>query len=258
MYDLRHVNEDSCGARPQRPIRIRVLLSFVTIAVLVPACLFSGEIRGSRGGVVSGGLSTVTPNFRDLKFKYDNRLYFDGDLRVIVDALFARIAMGDTDSEKFAQDFLNPGLQVLLIYGIRIPNQPRANPQERRIEFLTDFPNEWTTVDQVHNSQIARLPISELEASTRWKARLVNSYLEFNSLRPDSIKVHFEMVLRLQVSSDGVEWGHTSVDSANFRGLSGSIQRELDSAYRAYLANNFGADTDSPQFKGLTSSDESP
>jgi hypothetical protein len=194
------------------------------------------------------------PDFNSFRLTYENWLGFNRDMTVSVDNAFSLVRAGDQNATRLATSFVRPGYEVLAYnYGIRLPSStPMAKPEEQRFTFETGL-SDWTMENDRGDAPIRSALLNPNDnAQARWRGRILDSHIEFNSMQPKRLNIHFELEVQVQArSSRDAEWKYTMLDQRKIAAIAASMRQDLITRYRDYFRNDLDIDVTSPAFRGF-------
>lgn len=230
-----------------------------TIAITALTACIGFTMAGSGGprvGLSSLGPSDrlVEPEFHSFRLTFENWLGFNRDMTVSIDNAFSLVRAGDQNATRLATSFVRPGYEVLACnYGIRLPSStPMAKPEEHRFTFETGL-SAWTMENDRGDAPIRSALLNPNDgAQARWRGRILDSHIEFNSWQPKRLNIHFELEVQVQArSSSDAEWKYAKLDQRKIAAIAASMRQDLIARYRDYFRNDLDIDITSPAFRGF-------
>jgi hypothetical protein len=212
------------------------------------------DLRMSGGGNVYTE-PTPADKARDgmLTTTYTTWLEFDRGLTIAVDNMLAQVESGNQDIIHEANRYFHVGLEVLQrLDGISFnPPQVTASSHFHSL-FISTTLSDWSYSSDWPAS---RIPGLLREASptgrSRWRAKISNASLSFNSSQPKKMDVSATLELEVEQEVSPGAWLGAPISLQKVGGFQNDLKGKITLAYDDYLRKRFGVDTDSPQFRGI-------
>jgi len=236
----------------KNPLRFVMILASCVAAVGCPVF----NLKMSGGGNV---YTEPTPADKALGGKftstYTTWLEFDRELTVAVDNMLAQVESGNQDIVDEANRYFHVGLEVLQReLGITFQSpQVFASSHFHSLYFSTPL-SEWSYSADWPTSRVPSLLRDTTSTQkSRWRAKISNAALSFNSEQPKKMNVSATLELELQREDSPDIWVGAPIRLLNVSEFQRDLKDKITLAYDDYLTKRFGVDTNSAQFRGIHS-----
>jgi hypothetical protein len=214
--------------------------------------LLNFELSGG-GHVYSPPTPAVKAFDGTLTTTYTTWLEFDRGLTIAVDNMLAQIQSGNQDIIQEANRYFQVGFEVLQSKdGLSFqPPAVTANMKFHEL-FVTTLESEWSYSRDWPASGIpGLLRYPEPVQPIRWRARITNASLTFNSSRPRIVDISATLELEVQRQVATGKWIGAAIDLPKAGVFQNDLKDRVTRAYDEYLRKRFGVDTSSAKFKGI-------
>lgn len=181
---------------------------------------------------------------------YTNTLYFERDVTISVDSLFARLLTADRATWNALQDFLRPAESLLNnTYGVTLA-PTNLVPDYKNTKFVAQAGySDWRHLrDSPSSFRNITKPNKSLR-DLRCRTKLVHAEIEFNSLTPRRLFFQVKLIVEIQGLSRAEDWQYVELDPESVARVGSHLAWDLISSYNEYLKLRYGIEVLSTEDK---------